>query len=170
MDERPKNSQNTRNGSRDRREGVGDEVVRLEPFRVVETVAPPQKSGIVLPLKEETQKHAAYEGKSIEKNIDELLQPEQTYDPNFFEKEWDKKKPIVRQRRDGAPVVEARAQLLEGARRVGTRRQERRRVVLGDRVELGLEGAEGAREDDPGEQDDPLGAAAGDDAGEGLHG
>ena len=96
MDERPQNSQDTRNGSRDRREGDGDEVVRLEPFRVVETVAPPQKSGIVLPLKEEKQKHAAYEGKSIEKNIDELLQPDQTYDPNFFEKEWDKKKPIVR--------------------------------------------------------------------------
>ena len=70
------------------------------------------------------------------------------------------------QRGDRASVVEARAELIEHLGRVRTRRQEGRRIVLRDRVQLGLERAEPGREDDPGEQDEPLGAAAGDDAGE----
>lgn len=40
---------------------------------------------------EEQPKRAFFEGKSVEYTIDEIMQPEVTYDPNAIEQEWGKK-------------------------------------------------------------------------------
>lgn len=71
-------------------------MVRLEPFRVVDGKNEERPAPAVVTLREEPGRHPSYEGKSIEKNIDEIMQHEVIYDPNFLEDSWIKKNPVVR--------------------------------------------------------------------------
>ncbi|MFM2171680.1 MAG: hypothetical protein RI957_1909 [Verrucomicrobiota bacterium] len=80
----------------DRTENREETVMRLQAFRVVDTESQDTRVDTVVTLKGEPNRHTSYEGKSIDKNIDELLQPDITYDPNFLEHSWDKRKPVVR--------------------------------------------------------------------------
>ncbi|MFY7817810.1 MAG: hypothetical protein ACOVRB_05530 [Akkermansiaceae bacterium] len=60
-------------------------------LRVVEELSP-APSDPVVPTLEEGTRRAAFEGKSIDYTIDEILQQEIAYDPNAIEQEWGGKK------------------------------------------------------------------------------
>lgn len=59
-------------------------------LRLVEEAPPPTPENEVTTL-DEQPKRAFFEGKSVEYTIDEIMQPEVTYDPNAIEHDWGKK-------------------------------------------------------------------------------
>jgi hypothetical protein len=59
-------------------------------LRLVDETLPNPPDATVTTL-EEQPKRAFFEGKSVEYTIDEIMQPEVTYDPNAIEQEWGRK-------------------------------------------------------------------------------